>query len=435
MKKIALLSFQIQIMIHYVFGAQWGDEGKGKLVDYLAAKADYVVRFHGGNNAGHTVIIGKKRYPFHLLPSGLLNPKAIGVIANGVIIDLEVLIGEINNLAKDGYSLKNKLLISPRCHLIMPYHKALDEAYENARGKNKLGTTRRGIGPTFADKVSYNGLRIYELSDWPTFVEKFTFQAKIKNKILKLFAVKPISIKEELIKLANQRKIILPYVREVYPILQQALKNKKKILLEGAHGAMLDIDWSPYPYSTGSNIVRGAINTGAGLPVSRINRSWAVVKAYLSRVGGGPLPTEIFGKTADLIREKGKEFGTTTGRPRRIGWLDLEAVKFTTTIAEANRLAISKIDILSGIKEIKICVGYRLNGKKISYVESGYNELAKLTPTYRNFPGWDDPLEKIKRFNELPKNCRRYLKFISDFLEIPIAYIGVGPERSQFIKV
>src|SRR3989344_5128769 len=183
-------------MIQYVFGAQWGDEGKGKLVDYLAAKADYVIRFHGGNNAGHTVIIGKKRYPFHLLPSGVLNPKAIGVIANGVIIDLEVLLGEINNLAKDGYSLKNKLLISPRCHLIMPYHKALDEAYENARGKNKLGTTKRGIGPTFADKVSYNGIRFYELINWNTFVEKFEFQARIKNKILKLFNVSPINIKK-----------------------------------------------------------------------------------------------------------------------------------------------------------------------------------------------------------------------------------------------
>ena len=411
-------------MIQYVFGAQWGDEGKGKLVDYLAAKADYVVRFHGGNNAGHTVIIGKKRYPFHLLPSGVLNPKAIGVIANGVIIDLEVLLGEINNLAKDGYSLKNKLLISPRCHLIMPYHKALDEAYENARGKNKLGTTRRGIGPTFADKVSYNGLRVYELMEWSGFVDKFTFQAKIKNKILKLFGVKPISIKKELIKLADLRKTILPYVREVYPLLQQARKDNKKILLEGAHGAMLDIDWSPYPYSTGSNIIRGAINTGAGLPVSKINRSWAVVKAYLSRVGGGPLP-----------REKGKEFGTTTGRPRRIGWLDLEAVKFTTTIAEANRIAVTKIDILTGVKEIKVCIGYKINDKKISYVECGYRELAKLTPIYRSFPGWIEPIDKIKKFSQLPKNCQNYLNFIADFLQLPIAYIGVGPERSQYIKV
>src|SRR3989344_387465 len=422
-------------MIQFVFGSQWGDEGKGKLVDYLAADADYVVRFHGGNNAGHTVIVGEKRYPFHLLPSGILNPKAIGVIANGVIVDLEVLLEEINNLAKDGYLLKNKLLISPRCHLIMPYHKALDEAYENARGKNKLGTTRRGIGPTFADKVSYNGLRIYELLDWSGFVDKFTFQAKIKNKILKLFGVKPISIKKELIKLADLRKTILPYVREVYPLLQQARKDNKKILLEGAHGAMLDIDWSPYPYSTGSNIIRGAINTGAGLPVSRINRSWAVVKAYLSRVGGGPLPSEFFGKTADQIRERGKEFGTTTGRPRRIGWLDLEAVKFTTSLAEANRLAITKIDILTSVKEIKVCISYKLNGKKISYVESGYRELAKLTPIYKSFPGWTEPIDKIKKFSRLPKNCRYYLKFIEDFLQIPIFYIGTGPERSQFIKI
>src|SRR3989344_7265397 len=285
-------------MINLVIGSQWGDEGKGKLVDLLGKNADYAVRFHGGNNAGHTVIVDGKKYPFHLIPSAILNKNIVGVIANGVIVDPAVLIVEIDLVEKDGMSLKNKLVISDRCHLIMPYHKALDEAYENARGKNKLGTTRRGIGPTFADKVSYNGLRMYELLDWKGFVYKFTFQAKIKNKILKLFGVKPISVKDELVKLAEHRKTILPYVREVYPVLQKAQNDNKKILLEGAHGVMLDIDWSPYPYSTGSNIIRGAINTGAGLPVSRINRSWAVVKAYLSRVGGGPLPSEFFGKTA-----------------------------------------------------------------------------------------------------------------------------------------
>lgn len=422
-------------MLEYVFGAQWGDEGKGKLVDYLAAKANYVVRFHGGSNAGHTVVIGKKAYTFHLLPSGILNPKVIGVIASGVIVDLEVLIEEIKNLVKNRRSVRSKLLISPRCHLILPYHKALDAAYEKVRGKNKLGTTRQGIGPTFADKVSYNGLRIYELLDWESFVEKFTFQAKIKNKILKLFGVEPIVISKELEKLKMQRNFIHPYVREVYPIFQKALSHKKRIVLEGAHGAMLDIDWSPYPYSTGSNIIRGAVNIGSGLPISKINRTWAVVKAYLSRVGEGPLPTEFFGKTVDLIREKGGEYDATTGRPRRIGWIDLEALRFTTHLAEASRLAITKVDILTGLPEIKACIGYKLGRRYIDYVKCGYRELAKVTPVYKTFRGWKEPLQGIDKFYHLPKNCRRYLRFISDYVGVPIYFVGTGPERSQYIKI
>jgi len=299
-------------MIQVVVGAQWGDEGKGKLVDILAKTSHFTVRFHGVNNAGHTVVVKGKKYPFHLIPSGILNSNTKGVIANGTIIDPEVLIGEITNLEKEGIKLKNKLFISPRCHLIMPYHKALDEAYENARGKNKLGTTRRGIGPTFADKVSYNGIRIYELLDWKAFVEKFTFQAEIKNKILKLFGVEPINIQKELQTYKKYRIILEPYVKDTYLLLEKAIKEKKNILCEGAHGVMLDIDWSAYPFSTGSNVVAGAVNAGAGIPPSKIDEVWAVVKAYLSRVGGGPLPSELHDKTADMIREKGHEYGTTT---------------------------------------------------------------------------------------------------------------------------
>jgi len=324
-------------MINLVIGTQWGDEGKGKVVDILSKNADYVVRFHGGNNAGHTVIIGDKKFAFHLIPSGIINKNTIGIIANGVIIDPEVLLSEIEILKKEGIDVFKKLVISPRCHLILPYHKQLDEAYENARGKDKLGTTKRGIGPTYSDKVSYNGIRLYELINWEIFREKFEFQAKIKNKILKLFKTPTINIQKSLKDFKNYREKLLPYVKDTYLILKNAQKNKKNILFEGAHGVMLDIDWSPYPYTTASNVITGGVNTGSGILAKDIDDIWGIVKAYVSRVGGGPLPTELNDKQADLIREKGVEYGTTTGRPRRIGWLDLEAVKFACQINGLNK--------------------------------------------------------------------------------------------------
>jgi adenylosuccinate synthase len=420
-------------MINLVIGGQWGDEGKGKLVDLLGEKADFAVRFHGGNNAGHTVVVKGKKYPFHLMPSAILNKNAVGVIANGVIIDAEVLLGEITKIEKEGINLKNKLVISPRCHLIMPYHKALDEAYENARGKAKLGTTKRGIGPTYADKVSYNGIRVYELLNWETFKEKFEFQARIKNRILKLFKVKPVNVGEELAKFKLMRTKLLPYIKDAYQVLKKAREQKKNILLEGAHGIMLDNDFSPYPFTTGSNVVSGAVNTGSGIPASAIDNTWVVVKAYTSRVGGGPLPTELTDKTADDIRKRGYEYGTTTGRPRRIGWLDLEAVKFAVEVTSANKIAITKIDILSGLKEIKVCVGYKYQGKAIPYTSCGYLELSKLTPVYRSFKGWSEDITKIRKFANLPMNCRKYVEFIEKFLGVKVVLVSVGPERGENI--
>jgi len=422
-------------MVSLVLGLQWGDEGKGKIVDLLAGKSDYVVRFHGGNNAGHTVVIGDKKYAFHIIPSGVIHKNVVGIIANGVIIDLEVLSSELEVFKKNRMKAEDKLIISPRCHLIMPYHKALDEAYENARGKNKLGTTKRGIGPTFADKVSYNGIRVYELLNWPIFVEKFTFQTKIKNKILNTFGVSPIDTKTELNKFKKLRALIVPLVADTYLVLQRAILAKKRILLEGAHGVMLDNDWSPYPFSTGSNVVSGAVNCGAGIPINKLQYVWGVVKAYTSRVGGGPLPTEILNDTANLIREKGVEYGTTTGRPRRIGWLDLEATRFTSQVSSVTDLAVTKIDILSGLKNIRVCVGYELNGKKISYSQCGYIELAKLKPIYRDFEGWSEDIKDIRKFNQLPKNCRTLVKFIQSFLNIPVGIVSVGPERNSYARI
>lgn len=422
-------------MVSLVVGTQWGDEGKGKIVDLLSGKADFAVRFHGGNNAGHTVVVNGKRYPFHLIPSGILNPKVIGVISNGVLLDLEVLATEMKMLLDDGLKLKNKLFISERCHLIMPYHKALDEAYENARGKNKLGTTKRGIGPAFADKVSYNGIRIYELRDFKNFKEKFTFHANIKNKILETFNVPKININQEIEKFRKLRKLILPYVTDTFLLFQKALKNNKDIVFEGAHGIMLDIDWSPYPFSTGSNVVTGAVNTGAGIPVGEIDKVWGVVKAYTSRVGGGPLPTELLDGIGDSLRKKGNEYGTTTGRPRRIGWLDLEAVKFACTISGATNLAITKLDILSGLEKIKVCTGYKINGKKINYSSCGYNELAKVTPQYKVFEGWREKITAAKKLNDLPTNCKKYLTFIKSFLRLPIGIVGNGAKREAYLKL
>jgi len=418
---------------HVVIGLQWGDEGKGKIVDLLAEDADYVVRFHGGNNAGHTVVLGKRKFFFRLIPSGIFHKKSTAVIANGVVIDPHVLCNEIDTLGREGIDLSRKLIVSPRCHLILPYHKLLDEAYENIRGAKFLGTTRRGVGPAYADKVSYNGIRLYEMLDWELFEEKFKFQASMKNKILTLFSVPQVDIDSELIILRQQSNKILPFVRDTYRLLTTALKQEKLILLEGAHGIMLDTDWSPYPYSTSSNSVTGAVNAGSGIPIGEIRKITGVIKAFTSRVGEGPFPTEIKDKLADEIREKGLEYGTTTGRPRRIGWLDLEAIKFSCELNNVSQIAITKLDVLSGMKELKVCVGYKLKNKKMSYAECGYRELWEVNPVYRTFPGWRENLNGIRKLAKLPRECRNYLQFIEEFLNTPAKIISVGAERNENI--
>lgn len=422
-------------MIQLIIGSQWGDEGKGKLVDIMAQNADLVVRFHGGNNAGHTVVVNKKKFAFHLIPSGILQKKPIVIIADGVVIDPDVLMEEMAIFEKMGINLKKKLMISPRCHLIMPYHKELDQAYENARGKNKLGTTKRGIGPVYADKVSYNGIRIYELLNWPLFVEKFNFQTEIKNKILVTFGVAPIKVETFLPTFKKLAEKIRPMVGDTFAIFQKAIKQKKYILLEGAHGVMLDNSFGLYPFVTASNVIEGNVNIGSGIPSKKIDEIWGIVKAYTSRVGGGPLPTELFDKTADNIRERGYEYGTTTGRPRRVGWLDLPAVKFACQLSSINRIAITKIDILSGLSQIKACVGYKLNGLKIEFSQCGYLELEKLTPIYKSFPGWSEDISKIKSFKKLPINCQKYVKYIEKFLKVKVKIISVSPEREASIFI
>jgi adenylosuccinate synthase len=326
-------------------------------------------------------------------------------------------------------------MISPRCHLILPYHKELDIAYENARGKKKLGTTKRGIGPAYSDKVSYNGIRVYDLLDWNSFSRSYTFQAKIKNKILKIFGVNPVNIRKSLNKLKKQRTRLLPYINDSFETLNDAFSKRKSVLFEGAHGIMLDLDWSPYPYSTASNTVIGNINAGSGLAVKSIGNVIGIVKAFTSKVGEGPFPTELHGKLAGAIRERGAEYGTTTGRPRRIGWLDLEAVRFSCRINNVNEIVITKLDILSGLLEIKICTGYILNGKKIHYADCGYKELAKVKPVYETFPGWVEDISMVRKFSGLPAECKNYLRFIQKFLGVKVKFVSVGAERNANVKM
>ena len=421
--------------VSLILGAQWGDEGKGKIVDLLSEKAKYVVRFHGGNNAGHTIVVDGKKYALHLIPSGILHKQVNCVIGPGVVLDPEVLLEEVRLLEGDGYKVLDRLIISPRAHLILPYHKALDIAYEVARGAKKLGTTGRGIGPAYADKVSYNGIRSYELLNFSEFEEKFVMQAKIKNKILKLFGVAPINIQKSLKRYKELRKIFAPCIKDTYTLLGKALEKKQDIILEGAQGLMLDLDWSPYPYATGSNTTTGAVTSGSGIPVQKVEDVWGVVKAFTSRVGGGPLPTEMDKRTGDRIRERGGEYGSTTGRPRRLAWLDLEAVKLVCNLSGVNKIALTKIDVLSGEKLLRICTGYKLNGKSVRYSECGYLELAKVKPVYKLFDGWEEDITGVKRFKDLPANAQKYVKFIEDYLEIPVKYVTNGPQREACITL
>ncbi len=415
-----------------VFGSQWGDEGKGKIVDFLAKEADYVVRFHGGNNAGHTVVTKFGKFPLHLVPSGICHPKVKCLITNGVILDLEVLLNEIKLLNDCGIKTIGRLFISPRCHLIMPYHKILDRLYEEAKGKGKTGTTGRGIGPTYADKVSYNGLRVYDLLNKKLFAQKLEIQIQIKNKIIKALGEEPLSFESVLREFTLFRNKIKPYIAETLGILQEAQLRKKSILFEGAHGFFLDNDWGTYPFCTASTIVPGSINSTCGLPIIP-DRIIAVVKAYTTRVGEGPFPTELKNKIGELIRYRGNEFGTTTGRPRRCGWFDAELVRFSCIVSGATEIALTKLDVLDELKEIKICVGYRRGAKRVGYINGDAEFLKNVKPVYEVVPGWRQKLNNINKWGDLPSNAKNYIKKIEKLLGVKVTLISTGPERSSTI--
>lgn len=420
--------------VNIIIGAQWGDEGKGKIIDFLAEKSDIVIRHHGGNNAGHTVVNKFGKFPMHLVPSGIFNKKVKAIIANGVILDLEVLISEIETLEKAKINLKNRLFISPRAHVIMPYHKLLDRLYEEAKGKYKTGTTGRGIGPTYADKVSYNGIRLGDFFDKKIFKQKLETQLLVKNKILKALGEKPLQ--GEKIEKAYYKYFgkIKPFIKEVFPLVFESL-DKKEILIEGAHGVFLDNDWGTYPFVTASTVLAGGINAGIGIPPQKIKKIIGVSKAYITRVGGGPFPTELFGKDGDSLVEKGMEFGTTTGRRRRTGWIDLELLRFAAKINGFTDLAITKLDVLDSFETIKICNQYTLNGKIVRYEDGDANFLTKVKPVYKTLQGWQSNTNGIKNYKDLPIQAKNFLKEIQKRVGVRISFISTGRERENIIIV
>ncbi len=435
-----------------IVGAQWGDEGKGKVTDYYAAKTDYVVRFQGGNNAGHTIVHQGKTHKLHLLPSGVLQPRNKIVIGNGVVIDPKVLLQELAQLKSLG--LKLKLLISERAHLIFPFHVSLDSAGEALQQKQNLSamSTNRGIWPTYADKAARVGIRMVDLLNPRVFKKKFDLLFNLQqNKLTNLYQIKIKLAKREIIKeYAGYAQKLKKFVVDTSYELNQALARGKKILLEGAQGAMLDVDHGLYPYTTSSNTTAGAACTGSGIPPQKINKVIGVVKAYLSRVGGGYLPSELKNSLGDKIRETGGEYGTTTGRPRRIGWLDLVQLRLSARVNGLNALAVTKIDVLAGLPEVKICVAYKIGsprgaaGKKI--IKEMPADLAvyeKCRPVYKTFKGWR--LDKVQvsfrlrsrqarlKYQGLPLNMRKYLEFIEKELKVPIVMVSLGPERNATI--
>jgi adenylosuccinate synthase len=421
-----------------ILGAQFGDEGKGKIIDYYAKDADLVVRYQGGCNAGHTVVVGNETFKFHLIPSGVVHGKRL-IIGNGVVADLEVLSNEIYNINSKGKELD--LLISERTHITLPFHKTLDGIEESFKGKSKVGTTKRGIGQTYTDKVSRTGLRMVDLLDKNVLKEKLDAIMPIKQKILKEVFESDVGIsKKEILdyclKFGNR---IESYIGDASVEINSAIKQSKKILFEGAQGTLLDIDHGTYPFVTSSNPTAGGVFTGSGVGPKNIDTIIGVMKGYITRVGGGPLPTELKGKIGERIRDKGKEFGTTTGRPRRCGWFDAVILRYAARVNSLDGLAITKLDVLGGLEKVKICTSYRYNGKIIEEFPASLKVLEKCQPVYEEMDGWEDLTEEEwreianKGYYSLPKELKDYLKRIEGLAGVPIYLISLGPERESTI--
>jgi adenylosuccinate synthase len=415
-------------------GAQWGDEGKGKIIDVLTEQADVVVRTQGGNNAGHTVFIGKQKYVLHLIPSGILRPKKICVIGNGVVVDPIGLVSEIEGLRKLGIRIKDNLFVSETAHIVFPYHRELDAQREVLKGKNKIGTTKRGIGPAYGDKAARTGLRMIDLIDPQRFREKLALKIRENNGVLKAFGAKPLSFEEVHSAYRKAGNYLQPFVANTVVLLHEALGRGDDILFEGAQGTFLDIDHGTYPFVTSSNTTAGGACTGSGVPPHRMDRVVGVMKAYTTRVGEGPLPTEN-AEIADMLHAMGREFGATTGRPRRCGWFDSVATRHATMVNGIDDLAITNIDGLDSVETIKVCIGYRDGKKKYDYVPNDVEALSRCEPVYAEFPGWRTPTHEAKSFNDLPPKCRAYLKAISELTGAKLFIASVGPGRDQTIFV
>jgi adenylosuccinate synthase len=415
-----------------VIGSQWGDEGKGKVVDYLAADADFVARFNGGNNAGHTVINEFGTFKIHLVPSGIFARNTVGLIGGGVVIDPSVLIEEIDLLNKAGVGVDGRLWVSPRSHLIMPYHKILDGLYEEAKGAGATGTTRRGIGPVFADKVSYNGIRWSDFAS-KAFESRLAVQLDLKNKIISALGGEILKYEEMRDTYREYYMQLKPYIRELFSLVQDGLKADKNFLLEQAMGTFLDTDWGTYPFVTASTTIPSAASAGLGIPPRYITNVVGVTKAYTTRVGAGPLPTEIHDTESEAYK-KFAEVAATTGRTRRVGWLDLEIVKTAVELSGVTELCLTKLDVLSGLDEIQVCTRYELSCDPVRYADVDSYGLEKVETVYKTVNGWQEDISHARSFEELPANAQGYVKMIEDAAGIPVKWIGVGPERDATIR-
>lgn len=416
-----------------ITGTQWGDEGKGKIVDYLAARADVVVRFQGGSNAGHTVAVNGEEYKLRLLPSGILYPKTLCVIGNGVVLDPQVVLEEIDAMNSRGIDT-GSIRISNRAHVVMPYHKLIDELGEQLRAENKIGTTKRGIGPCYIDKDDRIGIRVCDLIDRDEFAAKLKSILPIKNLMLeRIYNHAPLDLDQILDEYDAYAQRLTPYVCDTIPLLNRELEAGKKILFEGAQATMLDIDYGTYPYVTASHPISGGVGVGSGIAPNKLDCVIGVVKAYCTRVGEGPFPTEQLNAIGDRLRECGHEFGTVTGRPRRTGWLDACVVKYAGQLSGIDYMAVTRLDILDTFDEIKMCVGYKLDGEIINEIPASLKVLARVEPVYETFEGWRTPIDSIREYDRLPSNAKKYLERMSEVTGIKLGIVSVGPNRDQTI--
>ena len=418
-----------------VLGAQWGDEGKGKVTDFFASSADLVVRFQGGNNAGHTIVVGEDKIALSLTPSGVLYPNCVPVIGSGCVVDLGFLKKELKMLNEKNISTE-KLALSANAHVIMPYHKILDELIEESLGDKKIGTTKKGIGPCYADKIQRYGIRVQDLLDDSVFAEKLNSNLNEKNNLLtKIYNHDPLSADEIIEEFSEYKEMVQQHISDTSLLVSNAIKENKSILFEGAQGTLLDIDHGTYPFVTSSNTSAANAATGSGIGPLNLDRVVGVTKAYISRVGSGPFITEQENEIGDYLIEKGAEFGVVTGRRRRCGWLDLISLKYSVRVNSLSELFITKLDVLSGLEEIQLGVGYKYNDEILTDYPYNQKVAYEAEPIYETMQGWDEDITSVDKFEDLPSNAQKYIKAIEDFIGVPITFISVGPERNQNIII
>jgi adenylosuccinate synthase len=414
-------------------GAQWGDEGKGKVIDVLTENSDVIVRYQGGNNAGHTVEVGDQKYVLHLIPSGILYPGKLNIIGNGVVVDPLALLGEIDHLQKRGIAVNGNLLVSDRANLVLPYHRLLDTLREKQKGKGKIGTTGRGIGPAYSDKVARTGIRVVDLLSPDQFAEKLRFKVRETNEIARAFDLPQLNFKKINAEYMDAAKKLKRYIADTIKLLNRFERDGKEILLEGAQGTMLDIDFGTYPFVTSSNTTAGGACAGTGIPPHRISRVVGVMKAYTTRVGEGPFPTELHDAQGSMLRETGREFGATTGRPRRCGWFDAVATRYSVMVNGIDELAVTKMDVLDSLPKIKVCVAYKLDGKVTDAVPADVEALARCVPVYQEFDGWMASTKEAREFDDLPRKAQAYLKKLAQLTGARLSIVSVGAKRAETI--